>query len=312
MIPGASDGLWPELRLDGWRDTYATLHRWLQIVGKTSLALAPVENHYWHCALHVSARGFRTLPLYHDTRALEIEFDFIDSKLKVHCSDGRTGSMPLVARSVADFYGDYLALAKSLRFEHHIYPHPVEMSDTLRFDQDTIHASYDADAARRCWQIVQRTDRLLRDFRGDFFGKCSPSHLWWGAFDLACTRFSGRRAPVHPGGVPNLPDRVTRTSYSHECISAGWWPGSAGAPVEEPAFYAYAYPEPAGCPTAVIGPSDAAYHLGLHEWILPYEAVRRAPNPDALVREFLQTTYDAAAGLANWDPDLSTRKQAGR
>jgi hypothetical protein len=295
---------WPSLPLEEWRDTYETFHRFLQIIGKTCLALAPFENHWWHCAMRVTPRGLRTPPLFHGERTIEIDFDLIGSTLDVHSSDGRSGSIALRPRSVADFYAEYCALVSSMGFSHYIRPIPQEMSDTLRFDQDRLHSNYDIDAVQRCWQILRESDRLLENFRSNFYGKCSPSHFWWGGFDLACTRFSGRSAPVHPGGIPNLSDRVTREAYSHECISAGWWPGSEGGPVSEPAFYAYAYPEPAGCPTAKIRPAEASYHVALHEWILPYDAVRRAPDPDSMVLEFLESTYEVASTLGNWDPAL--------
>jgi hypothetical protein len=181
------------------------------------------------------------------------------------------------------------------------HPAPNEVAKAIPFDADTVHASYDQGAAGRFFHALLQADRLLKEFRGRFAGKCSPVHFFWGSFDLACTRFNGRPAPRHPGGIPNLPDRVTREAYSHECISAGWWPGNGGGPVREAAFYAYAYPEPAGCPQAAIRPAEAAYHPGLHEWILPYEAVRRSPSPDALVLDFFQSTYEAAATLGRWD-----------
>jgi Family of unknown function (DUF5996) len=311
MNPQEVYDAWPGLPLAGWQDTYETLHRWCQIVGKTSLALAPFQNHWWHCALHVSERGLRTQPLFHQQRLIELEFDFIDSALIARTSDGAAGRVELAPRSVADFYAEYLDLVNTLGFPHKIYPIPSEMADTLPFAGDTVHAAYDADAARSCWQILLLADRVLKKFRSGFYGKCSPSHFWWGGFDLACTRFSGKAAPEHPGGVPNLPDWITREAYSHECISAGWWPGNVGGPVSEPAFYAYAYPEPPGCPTAKVRPAAARYDLALREWILPYEAVRTASNPDAELMAFLETTYDAAAGLGHWDRALVRMNSTG-
>ena len=291
--------MWPRLPLQEWQPTYATLQLWTQIVGKTRLRLSPMQNHWWHCTLYVTSRGLGTSPMPFGDRTFEVEFDFLDHHLVVRTSDGETRTLPLVPRTVADFYGEYLALLRSLGFEVRIHARPNEIPDAIPFAEDRVHASYDADAAQRCWRVLVHADRVLKDFRGRFVGKCSPVHFWWGAFDLACTRFSGRRAPPHPGGVPNLPDNVTREAYSHECISAGWWPG--GGPIPEPAFYAYAYPEPPGCPEAGVRPSAARYDVTMHEWILPYDAVRDAPDPDAALMEFLQSTYEAAAGLGAWD-----------
>jgi hypothetical protein len=292
---------WPPLALGDWRDTYATLHRWTQIVGKTRLALAPMQNHWWQAALYLTARGLGTSPIPYRERSFEVELDFLDHALVVRTSDGGTRTLPLAPRSVADFYREYVALLRALDIEPRIYPVPRELPDATPFVEDHAHASYDADAAHRCWRVLAQADRVLKEFRGRFLGKSSPSHFWWGAFDLACTRFSGRRAPPHPGGIPNCPDYVTREAYSHECISAGWWPGTPGSPVAEPAFYAYAYPEPPGSPAAPVRPEAAFYHTTMREWILPYDAVREAPNPDAALLEFLQSTYDAAADRGGWD-----------
>jgi len=232
---------------------------------------------------------------------IELEFDFLDHQLVARTSDGVTKSIALAPRSVADFYEDYLGLLAALGVGAKIWPVPQEMADTVHFAADREHASYDADAAQRCWRILAHADRVLKRFRGPFLGKSSPSHFWWGGFDLACTRFSGRPAPPHPGGIPHLADFVTREAYSHECISAGWWPGNVGSPVAEPAFYAYAYPEPVGCPEAPVRPAAARYLLAMREWILPYEAVRAAPDPDGALLEFLQSTYAAAADRGGWD-----------
>ena len=292
---------WPSLPLESWEDTCNTLQLWTQIVGKTRLGLAPMQNHWWQVPLYVTARGLGTSPIPHGGMAFEVDFDFIDHRLLVRASDGRTETLPLEARSVADFYRRYLGMLRALDIEVRIRPLPNEVATPLRFDEDRVHASYDPGAAARFWRALVQADRLLKEFRGRFIGKCSPSHFWWGSFDLSCTRFSGRAAPPHPGGIPNLPDWVTREAYSHECISAGFWPGNGGGPVREAAFYAYAYPEPAGCPDAAIRPKEASYHPVMREWILPYEAVRRAPSPDALVRDFLEGTYETAAGLGGWD-----------
>ena len=295
---------WPSLPLAEWRDTYETLHRWLQIVGKTRLALAPMQNHWWQVTLYLTARGLGTSPMPYDERTFDVELDFVDHRLIARTSDGEIRSMDLTARSVAEFYRDYKALLAELRLEPHIWPVPVELPDVLPFTDDRVHASYDPDAAHRCWLILAASDRVLKAFRGRFIGKSSPSHFWWGSFDLACTRFSGRPAPTHPGGVPNCPDYVTREAYSHECISAGWWPGTIGSPAPEPAFYAYAYPEPAGCADAPIRPRGARYDAAMREWILPYESVRTASDPEGVLTEFLESTYEAAASRGGWDREL--------
>ncbi len=292
---------WPLLALREWQDTYATLHRWMQIVGKTRLALAPMQNHWWQVTLYLTARGLGTSPIPYEGRSFEIDFDFLDHRLVIRTSEGATRAIPLAPQPVAHFYRDYQGMLAALGIKPRIWPVPVEIADATPFPEDRAHASYDGDAAQRCWRILARTDRVLKQFRGRFLGKSSPSHFWWGSFDLSCTRFSGRRAPLHPGGVPNCPDYVTREAYSHECISAGWWPGTVGAPVTEPAFYAYAYPEPAGCADAPVRPDAARYHPVMREWILPYEAVRAAPDPDAALLEFLESTYEAAADRGGWD-----------
>ncbi|HET7225919.1 MAG TPA: DUF5996 family protein [Candidatus Eisenbacteria bacterium] len=292
---------WPELPLAPWQDTLATLHRWTQIVGKTRLALAPFQNHWWHVTLYLTARGLTTSPMPAGDRTLEIEFDFLEHVLIAGTSDGRTVALPLEPVSVATFYARYREMLDRLGVAVRMVPRPCELPDALPFTQDRVHAAYNADAAQRCWRALAQADRALKEFRGRFLGKSSPSHFWWGAFDLSCTRFSGRRAPLHPGGFPNLPDRVTREAYSHECISAGWWPGTPGGPVAEPAFYAYAYPEPAGCSDAAVRPATGGYHPALREWVLPYETVRRSPDPHAAALEFFQSTYEAAASLGGWN-----------
>jgi hypothetical protein len=296
---------WPALPLEAWSDTYETLHRWTQIVGKTRLALAPMQNHWWQVTLLPTSRGLvaPAMPVGGpgDARTLDVEFDFLAHELVLRTSDGAVKRMVLRSQSVADFHAAYRALLQELGIVPHYVARPNEVADPIPFDEDRQHATYDPDAAQRCWRVLAQSARVLHEFRSRFLGKCSPVHFWWGAFDLACTRFSGAVAPRHPGGFPNLPDRVTREAYSHACISAGWWPGSVGGPVAEPAFYAYAYPEPAGCPDAVVRPAAASWHLDLHEWVLPYEAVRTANDPDATLLEFLESTYAAAAGLAGWD-----------
>ncbi|HJP58453.1 MAG TPA: DUF5996 family protein [Gemmatimonadaceae bacterium] len=291
----------PELDLNAWAPTQTTLQRWMQIVGKTRLKFAPMQNHWWQVVLYVTSRGMTTSPIPYEGRTFEVSFDFVNHELVIVTSEGDTRTLPLRSMSVADFYGKYMSTLLSLGIGAKLWPVPVEMMDTIRFPDDHAHDTYDPDAAHRCWQILAFTDRALKDFRGRFVGKCSPSHFWWGGFDLACTRFSGKSAPPHPGGIPNLADYVTRESYSSECISAGWWPGTVGGPVSESAFYAYSYPEPPGCDVARIEPEGAYYHTQMREWILPYEVVRNAPEPEHALLQFLQTTYDAAAQLAKWD-----------
>lgn len=301
MSGTAAHEAWPALALADWQATYATVHLWTQMLGKTRLALAPSQNHYWHTTLYVTARGLSTSAMPFGERALDLELDFLSHRLVARTSDGETAELPLAARPVRDFYRDYLALLRSLGVDVRLWSMPVEIEGAIPFDADQVHDAYDPAAAQRCWRVLLQSARVLQRFRGEFLGKCSPVHFWWGAFDLACTRFSGRRAPVHPGGVPNLADHVTRESYSHECISAGWWPGSPGGAIAEPAYYAYAYPEPDGCATAPVRPAAARYDITMHEWILPYDAVRTAADPDAELYAFLQSTYEAAAALGGWD-----------
>lgn len=295
---------WPTLAPGEAHATLATVQLWTQMVGKTRLALSPMENHWWHVVLYVTARGLTTSPMPHGMRTLEIAFDFFDHRLTAFTNDGTTAMLPLSPRSVADFYREYRAMLRSLGIAARIYPMPSEFPNPVRFDLDREHASYDRAVIESYWAMLVQADRVLKRFRAGFLGKCSPVHFWWGGFDLACTRFSGRTAPPHPGGIPGLPDRVTREAYSHECISAGFWPGSPDAPVREPAFYAYSYPEPVGCRDASVLPADTIYHPELREWILPYESVRTAPDPDATLLDFLQSTYTAAARLGNWDRAL--------
>ena len=274
---------------------------WTQIVGKTRLALAPMENHWWQVTLLPTARGLVAPAMSVGARTFDVEFDFIDHRLVARTSDGDFREMPLRPRTVADFYAAYRALLAELGVDARFQARPNEVVESIPFAEDTRHAAYDPDAAQRCWRILDSAARVIHVFRSRFLGKCSPVHFWWGGFDLACTRCSGRPSPPQPGDFPNLADWVTREAYSHECISAGWWPGTVGGPVAEPAFYAYAYPEPVGCPEATIRPSAAGYHPDLREWMLPYEAVRTAADPDALLLEFLQSTYDVAADLGGWD-----------
>jgi hypothetical protein len=302
-------GVWPSLPLAEWNDTRDTLHRWVQMIGKTRLALAPPVNHWWHVTLYVTSRGLTTSAMPHRSQTVEVELDFIDHNLLIRTSDGATRAIALVPRTVADFYREYTALLDSLGLRVKLWPVPSEMGDTLRFTDDHQHRSYDPDYAARCWRILAQATRVIQDFRGGFIGKCSPVHFFWGGFDLACTRFSGRRAPPHPGGVPNLPYRIVREAYSHECISAGWWPGGGDGPMAEAAFYSYIYPEPAGYGEARVLPEAAFYHPDLREFVLPYEAVRTADRPDEVLLQFLQSTYEAGANLAGWDRSALERNQ---
>jgi hypothetical protein len=290
---------WPSLPLDAWSDTYATLHRWMQIVGKIRLTQSPWINHSWHVTLYVTATGLTTSAVPYGNRTFQIDFDFIDHRLLVRTSEGRTGGFALEPQSVASFHSRLMAELATLGLPVRIHPLPNEIPDAVRFDQDEAHCAYDRIYANRYWRILVQADRVFNDFRARFVGKCSPVHLFWGALDLAVTRFSGRRAPEHPGGIPNLPDWVTREAYSHEVSSCGFWPG--GGSIAYPVFYAYAYPEPAGFATAPVKPAGAFYSAEFREFILAYDAVRQSPAPDATLLEFLQTTYEAAADLGKWD-----------
>jgi hypothetical protein len=295
---------WPGIALAGWEDTCLTLQLYTQLAGKTRLALSPAQNHYWHVALYVTSRGLGTSPIPYRDRTFEVDFDFLEHRLVVRASDGTSGAMALEPRTVAEFHARYLEILRSLDIDVAIHPVPSEVASPIPFPEDTTHRAYDPGAVTRYFRALLSTDRVLKEVRGRFLGKCSPSHFWWGAFDLACTRFSGRAAPRHAGGVPGLPDRVAVESYSHECASAGFWPGNRGGPVEDAAFYAYAYPEPAGFSDAKLGAPGARYDATLKEWVLPYEAVRRARDGSALLRDFVSGAYAAAAGLASWDRTL--------
>jgi Family of unknown function (DUF5996) len=290
---------WPPLPYDAWKDTCATLHMWTQIVGKIRLVQSPWVNHSWHVPLYLTARGLTTTPIRYDPRMFQIDFDFIDHRLLIQASDGATRSIALKPRSVADFYRELFARLAELDIIVAINTTPNELADGIPFELDEQHHSYDAEYANRFWRALAQSDRVLKEFRARFKGKCSPVHFFWGSFDLAVTRFSGRPAPAHPGGVPHLPDWVAREAYSHEVSSCGFWPGNAMLPYA--AFYAYAYPEPAGFDNAPVGPAGAAYNTSLHEFILPYDAVRDGVSADAMLLEFLQSSYDAAAELAKWD-----------
>lgn len=299
---------WPSLPLAEWQDTANTLHLWTQIVGKIRLALAPMVNHWWNVPLYVTARGLTTSAMPYGAGVVELTFDFHEHLLRVETSWGESRAVALRPRSVADFYREIMATLETAGVNVRIMRRPVELEHVIPFDEDEAHASYDAAAAAKFWQMLIDVDRVLHEFRGRFVGKCSPVHFWWGSFDIAVTRFSGRSAPRHPGGVPNVADYVTQEAYSHECMSVGWWPGSG--PITEPSFYAYAYPEPAGCAGAAVSPPAAYYHAQMREWFLPYEAVRTSPDPDSELLSFLQSTYDAVATLAAWDRGSLERLRA--
>jgi hypothetical protein len=289
---------WPPLPWADWRETAITLQLWTQIVGKVRLALTPWLNHGWQVPLYVSARGLATTPIPAAGEILEIEFDFIDHRLICRTSRGDRRELTLEPQSVAAFYDRLLALLDELGVKIAIYPRPNEVADPIPFPQDSVHCSYDAAAAHRFWRALIRVDRLFKLFRTGFLGKASPVHFFWGSFDLATTRFSGRPAPLHPGGVPGLPDRVTREAYSHEVSSAGFWPGGDSFP--QAAFYSYAYPEPPGFRERPVT-AGAVYNPALGEFILPYDSVRTAAAPDELLLDFLATSYAAAADSPGWD-----------
>jgi Family of unknown function (DUF5996) len=295
----ASQLPWPELPLAPWRDTYATLHLWSQIVGKIRAARTPWLNHSWHVALYVTARGLSTSPIPDGTRNFEIAFDFVNHSLQISTSDGPWRTFALSGHSVASFYRTVMTELAELGIAVAIDEIPNELPDGIKFSEDEVHASYDRDAVGRFFKILVNADRVFKRFRTGFLGKASPVHFFWGSFDLAVTRFSGRPAPRHPGGIPHLSDAVACEAYSHEVSSAGFWPGSGA--IDYPAFYSYAYPEPAGFRTTKVRPEAAFFSEALGEFILPYDAIRTADNPDALLLDFLQSTYLAAAKSAWWD-----------
>jgi len=290
---------WPSLPLEDWSDTCATLHMWTQIVGKVRLIQSPWINHSWHVTHYVTSAGLTTSPIPYGFRTFEIDFDFISHRLEIRASDGRTAGFALEPQSVAEFYRRLMHEMHGLDLHVDIHKMPNEVPEPVRFDRDESHRAYSADHANRFWRILVQADRIMKEFRARFIGKCSPVHLFWGALDLAVTRFSGRSAPLHPGGIPNLPDFVTREAYSHEVSSCGFWPGGGAVPYA--AFYSYAYPSPAGFSQAPVKPGAAFYSADLGEFILPYEAVRQSEDPDDVLLQFLQTTYEAAANLGKWD-----------
>jgi hypothetical protein len=290
---------WPALPYAAWRDSCLTLQLWTQIVGKIRLAKTPWQNHSWHVALYVSSRGLTTSPIPDGARTFQIDFDFVDHALLISTSDGTEQRLALVAQSVASFHAAVMAALAALGIAVTIDEMPNELPQPVRFSEDHTHAAYDRDAVQRFWRVLLQVDRVFKQFRTGFLGKSSPVHFFWGSFDLAVTRFSGRTAPLHPGGVPHLADAVAREAYSHEVSSAGFWPGGGG--IDYPAFYSYAYPAPEGFAAANVRPDAAFFSTQLGEFILPYDAVRTAADPDATLLGFLQSTYDAAADAAKWD-----------
>jgi hypothetical protein len=292
-----SAGAWPELPVAQWQDTRDTLHRWTQVVGKVKLALEPMINHWWQSTLHVDSRGLTTLLMPYGQRGLEMTFDFQRHVLDIHTTDGDRREVLLEPRSVADFYTEVMARLAELDVPVRILPRPVEIPDVTPFADDEEHASYDARSAHEFWRSLVQAKRVFTEFRGRYVGKASPVHFFWGAFDLAVSRFSGRPAPPHPGGIPNCADWVTREAYSHEVSSCGYWPDGS----EEGSFYAYAYPEPQGFSQWRVEPGPTSYDETLKEFVLPYRAVRESHDPDRTLLSFLQSTYEAAAELSAWD-----------
>jgi Family of unknown function (DUF5996) len=284
----------PALPFDSWKDTLGTLHMWAQIVGKVRLKLCPLVNHWWNAPFYVTARGMTTSAMPYQQRAIEVQFDFIDHRLRIESSDGRVVTMALAPQSVAEFYKRFMAALGEFGVDVRIWTVPCELPNPIPFEQDYAHASYDAEAAHKFWRIVVWVDEILKEFRGGFQGKASPVHFFWGSFDLAVTRFSGRTAPQRPGA-----DSITREAYSHEVSSAGFWPG--GGDIKGPAFYSYAAPEPPGFAERRVLPQAAFYHPQMKEFLLMYDDVRAAASPKAALMEFLQSTYDAAADLGKWD-----------
>jgi hypothetical protein len=300
-----TESLWPELPLAEWKDTYETLHMWTQIVGKIRLALTHLENHWWNSTLYVTSRGLTTSPMSYHGRLLQMSFDFIAYLLVIETAEGYTKTVALKPRSVAEFYHETMSSLTSLEMPVTIWTMPVEVPNRIPFEKDREHAAYDPEYAHRFWRILAQSSRVFTEFQCRFTGKVSPVHFFWGAFDLAVTRFSGRPAPPHPG-MPNVARFVQTEAYSHELSSCGFWPG--GGPVNEPVFYAYAYPEPNGFKDYPIQPDEAFYYNGMGEFLLPYDVVRTANSPDETLIDFLQTTYEAAATNANWDRKALERR----
>ena len=298
---------WPELNYPDWKDTCATLHMWTQIVGKIRLTLTPWINHSWHVTLYLTARGLTTSPIPHGFAVFEMRFDFIDHQLHILKTDGTRRTIELKSQSVAQFYEAVMKELRDLKLPVTINTMPNEIENPIAFSEDEEHRSYDREYANRFWRVLVQSDRVFKEFRSRFCGKCSPVHFFWGSFDLAVTRFSGRAAPPHPGGVPHLPDEITREAYSQEVSSLGFWPGNAAMPT--PVFYSYAYPEPTGFSGAKIQPDEAYYEPKLREVMLPYDAVRTAEKPDQVLLDFAQSAYDAASTLGRWDREALEEKK---
>ncbi len=296
---------WPALPLDSWRETCATLHMWTQIVGKVRLRLTPLINHWWNVPLYVTARGLTTSNMPYGARSIELRFDFVAHRLVLECSDGLVKELPLRPMAVAEFYREFMELLRSAGVEVSIWRMPVEVPDPIPFDEDRVHAAYDGERAETFWRILLSVDAVFHKFRSGFIGKVSPVHFFWGSFDLAVTRFSGRRAPERPGA-----DRITREAYSHEVSSVGFWPGSGS--MSGPAFYCYAAPEPQGFKEARAGSDAARYDAGLGEFLLSYDDVRMAQSPSAALLEFCEDTYEAAADLGKWDRRLLERNEEAK
>jgi hypothetical protein len=298
---------WPDLAMPSGESTAKLMQLWSQVVGKTRLALAPMTNHWWHVVLYVNARGLTTSPIPYGSRDFEVEFDLLDQHLTIRVSDGTSHSFPLASGSVAHFYDQFFGALKLLGIDVHIHPRAVEIPELVRLDRDETVREYDPVWATRFFEALSSIDRVFKQFRAGFVGKASPVHFFWGSFDLAVTRFSGRPAPRHRGGVPNCPDYVSHEAYSHEVSSAGFWPGGGGAP---PAFYSYAYPEPEGFAEAKVKPAGAFYNKALAEFLLPYDEVRLSTTPADTLMRFLESTYEAAADLGAWDRRALERKRS--
>lgn len=303
----ADDKAWPALPYEEWADTYATVHMWCQMIGKVRLTLTPWTNHSWHVTQYVTPRGLTTGPIPHGAKTFQIDLDFIDHLAKIETSDGATRALELAPRTAASFYTELMGNLRDLGCPVTIHTMPNEVPNPIPFEQDEQHASYDPEYTRLLSRVLLQVHNVFTEFRARFLGKSSPVHFFWGSFDLAVTRFSGRKAPVHPGGVPGLPDWVTREAYSHEVSSAGFWPGNESAPA---LFYSYAYPTPDGfSEAAAVKPSEAYFFEDLGEFVLPYDAVRRASSPESVLLDFLQSTYEVAADLASWDRDALEFKE---
>ena len=299
----ASNEVWPELTQSAWGETCATLHMWMQIVGKVRMDLVPAINHCWNVTLYPTVRGLTTLPMPHGKRILQIDFDFLEHILVAATGDGESRIVPLKQMTVKEFYWRLMEALESLGTPVKIWPKPCEVANPIRFDEDETHQAYDGEYAQRFWRVLLQAERVFTIFRARFMGKVSPVHLFWGALDMACTRFSGRTAPEH-ASMPGLPDRVTRDAYSHEVSSCGFWPGAPGppgAPSIDAFFYSYAYPEPPGYAEYAIAPAAAGFDRNFGEFVLPYEAMRKSADPDGALLVFLQSTYEAAANCAKWD-----------